>query len=373
VLYPVYIALAIAFLFYLAIPIAGAFSARKQWRRFRLRVLELSFFPMLRYHDITTAKDSGPRQFRLYGKVEAMVGKDRIWVRGRTVSALIDFSRAPIYVLEAGETRAGAIERLPWKRVSSLGEGTKILVGGRLVFEDNQAVFVDDPDEPLLVVSYDRDDDGLVADLIAAGRPANEYWNSATRISFAIGMTLSSIFLVYLVARDLFPSVRALAFLAAMTPVLALSPPGLGFFLLYRNLWRRALLFRMERDLVGLPLRYFAKSGFDPQAAEARVPLPGGGSYVLKRLPRGGSNLPSGSVRSIRGTSDDSAAEWVIFAPEDSDDPAAETVIVAGDPETLARAADRKAMLIVFAAAVAFGAAVVVNYVLSFVVWRMML
>ncbi|HET7838255.1 MAG TPA: hypothetical protein VFL04_00750 [Rectinemataceae bacterium] len=379
-LYPVYLALAIAFLFYLAIPIAGAFKARGQWRRFRSRVLELSLYPQLRYHDLALAssrRGGGPPssrlpvgRFRLYGKVEAMVGKDRIWVRGKSVSTLIDFSRTPLFVLEAGEPRAGAIERLAWRNVSSLGEGTKILVGGSLVLEEGQPVFADDPDVPLLVVSYDREDEGLVADLIAAGRPENEYWNSATRISFALGMTLSSILLVLLIARDLFPSVRALAFLAAMTPVLGLSPPGLGFFILYRHLWRRALLFRMERDLVALPMRYFRPGRVDPAAGEARAALPGGGSYVLKRLPEGGSKHTAASVRGIRASR--AGADWVLFAPEGSDDPAAETVIVAGDPVALARAADRKALIIVLAAALAFAAAVVVNYVIAFIVWRLM-
>ncbi len=380
VLYPVYMALAIAFLFYLVIPIAGAFKARGQWRRFRKRVLELSYHPLLRYRDLAAAeayRRGGPvsprvrvGRFRLYGKVEAMVGKEKIWVRGRRVSALVDFAHTALFVLEAGESRAGAIERMPWRSVSSLEEGTKILVGGSLFLDHGEPVFADDPDEALLVVSYDRDDEGLFADLIAAGRPANEYWNSATRISLAIGMTLSSVLLVYLVARDLFPSVRTLAFLAAITPVLALSPPGLGFFILYRSLWRRALLFRMERDLVELPLRYFSRNGSLAGLSEARAGLPSGGSYVLRRLPKGGSSLPSGSIRGMLGAPEGRGAEWVLFAPEDSDDPAAETVIVAGDPYALARAADRKALIIVFAAALAFAAAVVTNYVLAFIVWR---
>jgi hypothetical protein len=318
VLLPAYAAFIAAIVFYLLIPIAGAFTLRNQWRRFRERVILLSRAPTLRYGDLAAAEREGrglAGSFRLYGTIEAIEGQDRIWVRGREVSALVDLSHAPLYVAAPGSAEApaeaGSIERLRWRSVSSLVEGTSIFVAGPLAIEEGRPVFVDAPDGSLLAVCYDGRDADLVSRLVAGGRAQNEYWNYPARISLALGLAVISGILL-LSSPSPFSTVRALIFLAGAAPVLPFAPPGLALFIAYHRLWRWALASRTLRDSLRLPLRF---------SGEGRFPLAG---------------EPS---------------------PE-------------GVPETLARRIERKASLYAVAAGLSFALAVLVNFVLAFAVWR---
>jgi hypothetical protein len=372
---PVYAALAIAFLFYIAIPIAGAFGVRNQWRAFRRRAIELSTVPVLKYRDLSDAiakaketNDTALGPYRIYGHVEAMAGTNRIWVRGASVSALVDLSHAPMYILEGGAGEAGSVERVAWKSVSSLGEGTRIFAAGKVMLEAGRPVFVDRPEEPLLAVSHDGSEGDLLMRLISGGRRTNEYWNSLGRLSIAFGLALSSGLLVYLTRNPILPSVKALAFFAALIPVLPLMPPGLALFFAYRVLWRRALSFRIARDLALLPLRYFSHTA----GAETRAALPGGGSYAMRHA--GSGEPPPRATRfpSLEAMVVDAAdpPSWTIFSPEGSTDPAAESVALPGDPETLAASARLKAALAAGAAGMAMVLAIVVNYTVAFMLWR---
>jgi hypothetical protein len=316
VLLPVYAAIAAAILFYLLIPVGGAFVLRGQWRRFRNRVAALGSIPRLRYRDLAEAEREGRTRvgrFRLHGSIEAIEGADRIWVRGKDVSALADLSRAPLYVLEPAadeeSAEAGSVERLKWKSLSTLAEGTSILVAGKLVLEGGRPVFVDDPDEALVAVCHDGGERHLPSRLIAGGRAPNEYWNYLTTISIALGLVaISTILLLY--RAILFPTLSAIIFLAGLSPVLPFAPPGLAFFLLYHGLWRRALSARILRDLLRL------------------------------------------------------------LAPLDPEDPLAEDLVVEGDPEARARKAERDAFLYATASAFSLGLAVLVNFIIAFMLWR---
>jgi hypothetical protein len=258
VLAPLYATLVVALLFYLIIPMAGAVAVALSWRKFRRRVVEIGQKSVLVYRETVRAfaeavdgsgsADAG--SFRLYGKIEAMEEDQRIWVRGDRVSALVDMSRAPLYVLLPGKPQPGAVRRYSWKSISSLAAGTSVLVSGRLKVERGKPIFVDSPEERLIAVTYDGSDSDLVRRLVIGGRRPNEYWTAFGPVSLAIGMTVSSGLLFLLGSRTPFSTIRALSLLIAVIPVLPLLPPGLGLFLLYRRLWRRALLYRMERDLL---------------------------------------------------------------------------------------------------------------------------
>lgn len=317
-LLPVYAAIAAAILFYLLIPVGGAFLLRSQWRRFRNQVAALGSVPRLRYRDLAEAEREGRTRvgrFRLHGSIEAIEGADRIWVRGKDVSALADLSRAPLYVLEPatdeGEesAEAGSVERLKWKSLSTLAEGTSIFVAGKLVLEGGRPVFVDDPDEALVAVCHDGGEKRLPSRLIAGGRAPNEYWNYLTTISIALGLVaISTILLLF--RASLFPTLSAIVFLAGLSPVLPFAPPGLAFFLLYHGLWRRALSARIRRDLLRLP------------------------------------------------------------ASVDPEDPLTEDVVVEGVPEARARKAGRDAFLYATASGFSLGFAVLVNFIIAFMLWR---
>ena len=359
-LFPLYAAFAAATLFYLLIPIAGAFRLRNQWRRFRERVILLTLARALRYGDLAAAEREGRAtvgRFRLYGKIEAIEGLDRIWVRGKDVSALVDLSRAPLYVASPAlpEARAapGSIERLRYRSVSSLVEGTSIFVAGLLTIDEGRPVFVDAPDESLVAVCHDDGDARLVSRLVAGGRAQNEYWNYPTRVSLALGLAVLSGILL-LLSNSRFPTLRALIFLAGAAPVLPFAPPGLALFFAYRRLWRRALEARTLRDLLRLPLRF---SGARHILLEGDTP-PINATWI--------GMSESGADRRDPRT-------LTLFSPQESEDNGAQTFVVEGDPETLARRVERRATLYAATAGLCFGLAIAVNFVLAYAVWRWVL
>jgi len=357
VLLPVYAAFAAALVFYLLIPIAGAFRLRSQWRGFRRRLAELSVAPLLRYHDLATAMREGREKagrFRLLGTIEAMEGQHRVWVRGRKVSALVDLSRAPLYVAAPGPPEAGSIQRLRWSSVSSLVEGTSIFVAGVIVIEEGRPVFVDEPDESLLAVCHDGEEQKIVSRLIAAGRAQNEYWNYPAIVSLALGVAAASGLLLSF-GTSIFSTLRALIFLAGAMPILPFAPPGLAFFFAYHRLWRMAVASRTLRDLLGLPLSHPAK-----RRILADLESPPEGSTWLG-LPEYGPE-PGDGPRVL-----------TLFSPEDQQDPSAETFVVQGRPETLMRFVQRRATLCAAGAGLCFGLALVVNFALAFALWRLFL
>jgi hypothetical protein len=361
-LLPVYAAFAAAIVFFVLIPIFGAFVLRGQWRRFRTLVSKLGSTPRLRYRDLAAAeREGGARsgRFRLHGTIEAIEGTDRIWVRGKEVSALVDLSRAPLYVLappsEESSAEPGSVSRIKWKSLSSLAEGTSVLVSGLLVLEEGRPVFVDDPGESLLAVCHDGGEEHLASRLLAAGRAPNEYWNYLTPISMAVGLVAISAILL-LSEASMFPTLRALVFLAGIGPVLPFAPPGLAFFLLYRRLWRNALSARIVRDLLNLPLASAGDSGR--------------GTYS-RSVVAGNDSAPADAILIAAKERDkEKTRSFALFVPSDSSDTFAETFLVEGAPEIRARRAEREARLYAAASSLALCLAVFVNFALAFAILR---
>jgi hypothetical protein len=363
VLLPVYAAIAAAIVFYLLVPVGGAFALRGQWRRFRDRVAGLGSVPRLRYRDLADARREGRARvgnFRLHGSIEAIEGADSIWVRGKEASALVDLSRSPLYVLEpaggeaSDEGSAGTVARLRWKSLSSLAEGTSIFVSGTLVLEGGRPLFVDEPDGTLLAVCHDGDEKRLTSRLIAGGRAQNEYWNYLTTLSMSLGLVAISAILL-LAGVSTFPTLRALIFIAGLSPVLPLAPPGLAFFLLYRRFWRRALSARTTRDLIRLPMGNIRGSG--------------SGAY-FRRPPAKEIGLERAARISTQGGGKESAGTLTVFEPIDPEDPLVEVFAFEGDPETEALRAERDAFLYATASGLSLGLALLVNFALAFALWR---
>jgi hypothetical protein len=368
VLFPVYAALVLAFVFYLFVPLVGAFMLRAQWRRFRARFAELRHAPILRYRDVAAAAGAGDiviGRFRLYGRVEALEGSDRVWLLGEGVSALVDLRRSPLYALSPEGVEPVSVERLSWKSVTSLAEGTMMLAAGLLVLEEGKPVFVEAPGESLIALSHDCEDRALASALVAGGRAANEYWTPLSQVSLALGIAAMSAFLVFVSGRTAFSTVRVMTFLVGVLPVLPLVPPGLFGFLLYRSLWRRALALRVSRDLYRMPLDYFPEG----EARPASAPLPDGGRYVARRLARGERPPPGASILEPPPR----VGDWdgaLLFCAEGSSDPAAETLVLPGEPAELARAASREATLAALGAVLAFSLSAACNYALGIILWQ---
>jgi len=367
VFFPVYAALAIAAIFYLGIPLVGAFTLRAQWRRFRQRLAELSHAPILGYRDIAAAKASGKRvvgRFRLYGRVEALEGADRAWLRGEGVSAQVDFSHSPLYVLPSDEEGARNVSRMPWASVTSLAEGTPLFTAGLLVIDGGNPVFVEEPGESLLAVSYDCGDGEIAPRLVEGGRAVNEYWTPMTRVSISLGLAAMSVLMVAYAGKTTFSTLRAMTFFIGVLPILSLVPPGLVLYVAYRALWRKAWALRSTRDAFRMPLSFFAEERTDLPA-----PLPGGGRYVARRIADDEEIPADALVLDAIGDSDRWGESW-LFAAEGGKDPAAITVVTRGAPAKLAAAAARGAAAYALLACAALAAGLALNYVLGVLLWQ---
>ncbi len=289
-LIPIYATVLVALFFYLLLPGLAALRNASSWRAFRRRLASLSGAPLLDYaaaaaarlawaaRGSTDADTGGGQSYRLFGVVEAMEGKDRLWVRSPSLSAVVDFSRSPLYVLgpRGADTafdsteRAGSIERLNWRTVRSLSEGTRILVEGRVSYEGCHPLFREAVGEPLVVVAHDEAESRLEACLIAGGRSRNELWSRSTFVFWALGLGVSSVLYLYLSQVDTLSSIRYLSYLLALSPLLPFVPPGALFFLLANRAWHRCLKRRMERELASLS---HPPSGIKPSSTGERRKL----------------------------------------------------------------------------------------------------
>jgi len=374
VFFPVYAALAVALVFYLVVPLVGGFALRSQWRRFRARFEELGAAPFLAYRDAALAacRGDGPvGRFRLCGRIEALEGDDRLWLRGEGVSAVVEFSRSPLYALPPDEERAGALERLPWKSVTSLAEGTRMLAEGLVVMEGGKPIFVDEPGEGLVAVSYDCEERGLGARIVAGARASNEYATPLSAVSIAIGIATMSALLLFMVGRSSLSTVRAMAFIVGILPLLPFLPPGLFLFLLYRRLWKRALSLRISRDLYRmLALRVRreerAEGEGEPRGEDATA-----GSEAGRLLAPGETPPPETLVLDLpAGVEDDGKA--ILFFAEEPRDPLDGPTLSRGDPALLAAAAARRAKAVALGSAAVLGLSLVLNYALGIALWRLL-
>lgn len=271
-LFPVYATLVVALVFYLILPGIFALMSGAAWSRFRLRFLALWTVPVLRHGSIGTETAGGaPASFRFFGRIEALEGRNRVWVRGESTSALVDFSRSPLYVLapraEASARgwieEAGGLERLRWSRVHSFSEGTSFYVCGSARLENGRPVFHEAPGQPLIAISWDGDGEDFARRVLAAARSRNEFFNPSTFVFWSLGIGILSLALLYYARLNLLPTLRFLAALPAFIPLLAIIPPGGIILYLGGITWRRCLKLRMTRDLALLD------SG---EATSARLP-----------------------------------------------------------------------------------------------------
>lgn len=257
---PLYTAILVAILFYVLVPVLGAFHTHRRWRIFRSRLVALSGAAELNELVSVGGASSGGEALtvRFTGDIEGIEGSGRIWLRGEGATAVVDLGKASFHVLadEGGGQRAlgrnSFVESLPWQRVRMVPEGTKLYAGGLLRFEGGTPVIYGTAKEPLIALSWTGDEKSLLERAIAGGRKENEYWSPLSRASVGVGIGLQAILLL-LIWPFAFPSVRYLTFLVGFSPILCLLPPGLPFFFLYVRFWRLALLARIERDALALP------------------------------------------------------------------------------------------------------------------------
>ena len=251
----------IAFVMFLLLPGLGGLRARARWMEFRDRIKKSALYPRVVFHPGDGDGPLGPH--RLIGRIEALQGDDSLWIRGDGVTVRALMSGAEIYLLpsdgsEIPDSRALLEERLPedhplplpWKRITSLQEGSRVYVIGFLEIRDGMLGMYGSREVPLLVLLFDGED--IVPRAVWAGRQRNEYWNPFTPWAVLAGsMSL------FLLATSTFIESQAsltarILLVSSFAPVIPFLPPGLAFFFIYLTNWRRALFLRAERDLLGL-------------------------------------------------------------------------------------------------------------------------
>jgi len=250
---PVYLAALAAIIFYALSPVAGAFVTRKQWRLFRNAVAAAASLPEFGTRPASGAPPAadGPDTeagfCRIQGDVDALGGTSELWISCRNATVVIDLRDAWVYIL-TGRTGDDTIEKRRWRDLPSIGPGARAFITGTVELSGGRLVIGQSGKEAPLVILHDGDDDSVVRRSIWAGRHENEYWNPATQISMALGVvTMSGV--VPMALRKGMPSlIGALTLTLAFAPALALLPPGVIGFFLYRRFWRKARYCRARRD-----------------------------------------------------------------------------------------------------------------------------
>lgn len=360
--------LATVFFFYILVPGVGAFVVRARWRRFRRRVVESSLMPILSYAALRTGRSAA---YRFYGRLEAVQGDHRVWVSDGHLSVALELEGVSIYAVPAVEPGGRAGPRrdetprvLSWEALGSLPEGTPFYVAGELEFAEGGPVFRESSERRLFVILYEENERRLLARAIWCGRQRNEYWNQFTPVALAAGF-VAQLLLAYLFFREGGARIYGLTALTmAVLPALPLFPPGLVPFFGYRRLWGKGRLLRARRDLLRLPGRFeFSAPGEEEGSWKAA--LPSGGSYI-KELSERAASHPGYPVR--RGVEDEE--QWFRFYPSYGDgdipDPWAESVVVTGEPERVARRAEGRARDLELVSLLLFGSSILINGYLAF-------
>jgi protein-S-isoprenylcysteine O-methyltransferase Ste14 len=139
--------------------------------------------------------------------------------------------------------------QIRWNRVSTITEGSKVFIGGGILSQNNRLSFVSTKEQPLMVIFYDCPDAALTGVIIRAARTRNEYWNTITPVSLAIG----ALSLIYIAASFLSRPAFRLTVISALSavfiPILPVLPPGFLFTSLYRRFTWDSRKLRADYDL----------------------------------------------------------------------------------------------------------------------------
>jgi len=361
--------LGIALICYGIIPGIGAFLVRSRWRSFRGTLIELN-----------GRAEASTVEFRFFGTLEGVQEDNTIWLRSKNLALSADMTGQDLFLLPSGGhgTGEGLMEEhpsftgdeiptlIPWSRVSTLSEGTKVYIAGTLRRIGGKFMFHAVPPKKLLVVFYDGEDRHLLRRVIWNSRHRNEYWNQFTPVALGLG-ALAEMILTYYLLNTMhlrIPSILSIA--AALVPILPFLPPGIFFFLLYRWFWSKARFLRAERDLLRLPLRYFPQSDLTKE-----ISLPNGETYFCSLLPAVPWEILKGRGR-IRGTilqkslspnAENFRERFYWFGilrkgdpyPEVSTDPMVENVVLPGHPDLLAAACEKRAYKLELLSTLGFG------------------
>ncbi|TVR05262.1 MAG: hypothetical protein EA403_03260 [Spirochaetaceae bacterium] len=361
-------------------PGIGAFVVRARWRLFRARMIDASLRPTVGYVQLRSNDPSAGYLgvYRCFGTLEAIQADDTLWITDGKISLAVRMSDEHVYYLAPDLLASGADQSelpdetptiVPWSKIGSLPEGTRMFVCGPLYVQGGTAFFRSDGATSLTVLIYDGTPESVLERSIWSGRHRNEYWNQVTPGSLAAGSLSLLILASVYIGSPWLRSSAILAVAGSLIPVLPLMPPGVPLFFVYRRWWQHARSLRAERDLMRLPLRYDGSlrgSASDGQQYEHRAVTLEEAQELLSLGARFRSaSLPAAQVGDGMvgfGVIDD---QGVLTRPAD---PLAEFLIVQGDPATVAWRCERRARRLERLAVVAFSAGLALNLYLALVV-----
>jgi hypothetical protein len=251
----------IVIFWYALVPITGGFLTRYKWKRFRNRFNALRLSPLLNYSQYRKLDGEGGI-FRFSGGIESITDGHTLWVKSDDLTIPVSIAKTKCFLLPVhdGEGFPEAPQEIRWNRVSTITEGAKVFIAGLIKTQDDRLSFVSTKEQPLMVIFYDCEDTELAQAIIRAARTRNEYWNSITPVSIAIGaITLIYIAAAYL-GRPAFRLTVICALSAVFIPVLPVFPPGILFTYLYRRLSWDSRKLRADHDL--------ARYGLLPDSAD---------------------------------------------------------------------------------------------------------
>ncbi|MBN1242810.1 MAG: hypothetical protein JXA15_08905 [Spirochaetales bacterium] len=268
---PVLEAIGLALLFYVAVPLAGAFRVRSLWRSVRQRILAARLAPPWRF-ERGAGLEGILGRYRVEGSIEALQGETRIWVRAEDSTLVVEPGTGGVLVLPQGDPLARPsggtggdddvadpleraderVELQPWSRLGALFEGTRILAYGTVTIEAGVPVLSASGQPEGLVVIHDGADAHALERGLWAARARNEYWNPATQVGMAAGLVSMSVLAGSTLLRRAPSFVAAAALTIAFAPALPLAPPGVFALMLYRRLWNAGRVQRSRRDVLNL-------------------------------------------------------------------------------------------------------------------------
>ncbi len=254
-----------AFLFYLIIPVAGAFSARHKWRVFRKNLRRALDIPMAVHRVQNKNGDLGLHRF--LGELEAIEGDDILWIKGSSGTITADMRNATVYNMTDSEGAdqiyrhlypfplpTKSLVSMSWDDVFSLTEGTRLFLYGSLEVRGGKYCMKSCKEMPLTVIIYNEDPFTLMTRATWCGREGNEFWNMVTPWSILTGTLLLLISAVGIMQNSDNYALFFMNLFLALLPLFIFLPPGVLLLGLYRYFWDRGRRCRAERDLMVLPL-----------------------------------------------------------------------------------------------------------------------
>lgn len=253
---PMYLALLIALFFYIALPVSGGIISRTRWKSFRTRIMTARSLPLLGFQ--SGLEPDG--EFRFFGEVDAISGRDGLWLRNESLSCVIDARAASVYLLSGvgGEAAVGdrgigyygdTLERVRWAALPSIPPVARAYVVGWARLDGGRMILGPAEGRPVLLIIHDGRDEDVERRTIWSGRQKNEYWNPLTQVSLVAGLLATSLIVSRVLSARTLPSIAAITVAAGLSPLLSLLPPGVLGFILYRSAWRQARYCRSRRDL----------------------------------------------------------------------------------------------------------------------------